>query len=157
MQQQNIPAQIKELEDKKSKIDEKISSLTIQMNNESSKQEWIVIPTTDYEVTKNVIYKGKSYNEIIKLKKLEEELLTLKLIAIILENKELTKKLKMDGSSTNDDFFYKQPFQQNEEKGLVAGFYSGSGRSGLDSGYGPGDSCSYLGVRFVRKISKVKK
>lgn len=158
MKKQDIPSQIKSLEDQKKEIDKKINSLTIEMNNESSEAEYISIPETDLEVTKNVLYKGKSYNEIMKLKKPEEELLTLKIIGIICENPTLLKELKMDSSSTKDDFFFKQPFPQNEARGYVARFDAGSDCAILNCGGVSGISDSSLGVRFIRKkISKSKK
>ena len=157
MKSKDIQAEIKNLESKKEEIDNKISSLKIELNNESSKSEWISIPDTNYEVTKDVLYKGKTYNEIMKLKKPEEELLTLKMIGIICENQELLKQFKMDSSSTNDDFFFKQPFPQNEQRGYVARFIAGSDYAILGCYWGAGGSNSVLGVRFVRKKNiKVK-
>ena len=156
MKTQDIQKQIKKLESEKEKAEEKIVSLNLELENESNKSEWIKIPNTNYEITKNVLHKGKSYDKIIKLKKPEEELLTLKIIGIICEHPNLLKELKMDSSSTNDDFFFKQPFPQNEKKGYVARFYANSGYAGLNCDVYSVDSDSYLGVRFVRKL-KVKK
>ena len=146
MKTQDIQKQIKKLEDKKEEIDKKINS-----------SKWIKIPETNYEVTKDVLYKGKSYNEIIKLKKPEEELLTLKIIGIICEYPDLIKELKMDSSSTNDDFFFKQPFPQNEKRDRVAGFYADSDYADLYCVGGSAYSGSYLGVRFVRRTKGKKK
>jgi len=145
--------------DKKKKELEKIEE---QLKEEKTKQtteerEWVRIPGTDYEVTKNVIYKGKSYNEIMQLKKSEEELLTLKQIGEICENPELVKELKMDSSSTNDDFLFKQPFPQNEKRGYVARFFAYSDYANLSCWNDSGDSYSSLGVRFAKKILKRKK
>jgi len=154
----DIRKEIKSLEKKKEEIDKKINSLNIKLNNESAKSEWIGIPGTDYEVTKNVLHKGKSYDEIMQLKKPEEELLTLKMIGIICENPNLLKELKMDSSSTNDDFFFQQPFPQKENIGAGARFYAGSDYADLGCDGDSSDSDSSLGVRFVRKkISKGKK
>lgn len=121
---------------------------------ESDVSDWIEIPNTDYEVTKEVLHKDKTFSEIMQLKKPEEELLTLKLIGIICEHPELLKILKMDSSSTKDDFFFKQPFPQNEKKGYVARFYADSVCANLDCYVDSDYSNSCLGVRFVRKISK---
>ena len=142
---------IKKLESQKEEIDKKINSLKVKLENESDKTEWISIPGTNYEVTKEVLHKGKSYNEIIKLKKPEEELLTLKIIGIICEHPDLIKKLKMDSSSTNDDFFFKQPFPQNEKRDYVAWFYADSDCANLDCDGDASYSDSNLGVRFLRK------
>ena len=158
MKTKGIQKQIEKLESKKEEIDKKINSFKIELENESNKSEWIKIPGTDHEVTKNVLHKGKSYDEIMKLKKPEEELLTLKMIGIICENPNLLKELKMDSSSTNDDFFFKQPFPQNEKNGYVARFVAGSGFAGLGWGRYSSGSDSGLGVHFVRKkIFKKKK
>ncbi len=157
MKTQKIQEQINNLESKKEEIEKKLNSLRIELNNESNNQEWISIPETDYEVTKEVLHKGKTYKEIMQLKKPEEELLTLKMIGIICEHPELMKQLKMDSSSTNDDFFFKQPFPQNEKNNYVAGFYAGSYCSYLNCDWDSGNSYSYLGVRFVRKKIKVSK
>ena len=151
MKKQDIKSKIKKLESEKEEIDQKINSLTLDLNNDSENSEWMGIPGTDYEVTKNVLYKGKSYDEIIKLKKPEEDLLTLKQIGIICENPDLIKELKMDSSSTNDDFFFKQPFPQNEENGRVARFWANWDCADFDWVGGSSDSDSDLGVRFVRK------
>ena len=152
----DIQKQIKKLENKKKEIDKKINSFKIELENESNKSEWIKIPGTTYEVTKNVLHKGKSYNEIMKLKKPEEELLTLKIIGIICEHPDLIKELKMDSSSTKDDFFFKQPFPQNEKKDYVARFYAGSDCANLDCGEDSSYSYSDLGVRFVRRTKGKK-
>ncbi len=142
---------LRRLEKQKEDTQNKIDSLKKELDNESNKSDWIKIPDTNYEVTRDVIHKGKSYNEIMKLKKRDEELLTLKIIGIICEHPDLIKKLKMDSSSTKDDFFFKQPFPQNEERGYVARFYAGSDYADLYCDEDSSDSGSYLGVRFVRR------
>jgi hypothetical protein len=158
MVKQKIQEKIKDLESKKEKIEKEINSLKIQLSSELNNSEWISIPETDYEVTKEVLHKGKTFNEIMQLKKQNEELLTLKQIGIILENPELVKELKMDSEySTDDDFFFKQPFKTNQENNYVALFYSDSGGSDLGCYVDAGISRSDLGVRFVRKkVKKVK-
>ncbi len=157
MKTQDIKNKIKNLEDKKEELEKKINSFKIELENESQKTDWIKIPGTNFEVTKKVLHKGKTYNEIIKLKKSDEELLTLKLIGIICEHPNLLQELKMDSSSTNDDFFFKQPFPQNVKKDLVAGFVACSDYAVLYCGVDSSVSDSDLGVRFVRKILKGKK
>lgn len=158
MKAQNIQKKIEKLESQKEEIENQITSYKSELKNESDKTEWLAIPETDYEITKDVLYKGKSYNEIMELKKPEEELLTLKIIGIICENPDLVKKLKMDSSSTDDDFFFKQPFPQNKKLGRVAWFFAYSVYAYLDCDWDSDDSYSALGVRFVRrKISKSNK
>ncbi len=151
---------VKTIEQKIQETEDKLKELKAKKfleDNKSNESEWIKIPNTDYEVTKDVLHKGKSYDEIMELKKPEEELLTLKIIGIICENPSLLKVLKMDSSSTNDDFFFKQPFPQNEKKGYVARFYAYSDGANLGCDEGSSGSNSYLGVRFLRKkISKGK-
>ncbi len=158
MKTQDIQRKIKKLESQKEEIDKKINSFKIELDNESGNSEWISIPETDYEVTKEVLHKGKSYDEIMKLKKPKEELLTLRLIGIICEHPNLIKELKMDSSSTKDDFFFKQPFPQNEKIGRVARFCANSDYADLYCDRNSDDSDSTLGVRFIRKkISKKDK
>ncbi len=157
MKTQDIKKQIKKLESEKEKAEKKIVSLKSELENESNKSEWIRIPNTNYEITKDVLHKGKSYNEIIQLKKPEEELLDLEIIGKICKYPELLKELKMDSSSTKDDFFFKQPFPQNEKRGRVAWFYAVSVCAGLYCGGGSSYSDSDLGVRFVRRTKGGKK
>ena len=54
-------------------------------------------------------------------------------------------------------FFIEQLFRFNKKKGLVAGFGAGSGRALLYCDGWPGFSYSGLGVRFCRKLKKVRK
>ena len=152
----DIQTQITKLENTKEEINKKINSFKIELGNESNKSEWIKIPGTNYEVTKNVLYKEKSFNEIIKLKKPEEELLTLKIIGIICEHPDLIKELKMDSSSTKDDFFFKQPFPQNKKKDYIAWFFADSDCACLYCGVYSSYSVSDLGVRWVRKTKNKK-
>ena len=156
MKTKEIQKKIKKLESQKEEIENQITSYKSELNNESEKTKWIPIPETDYELTKDVLYKGKSYDEIMELKKPEEELLTLKLMGIICEHPDLIKELKMDSSSTEDDFLFKQPFPQNEKDGRVAWFYAGSDYADLDCYGDSDDSNSALGVRFKWKV-KTKK
>ncbi len=153
-QLEKLENNLKNIIDKKEK---EIQVLKEKLNNEPQEGGWIKIPETDYEVTKQVLHKDKSYDEIMKLKKPEEELLTLKMIGIICEHPDLIKELKMDSSSTNDDFFFKQPFPQNEKIGRVARFYADSDYAGLGCDGDSDDSDSNLGVRFVRALKGKKK
>lgn len=121
---------------------------------------WIKIPNTIYEIEKEVHHKDYSMD---KLKEefgeeyLEEHLPTLKLLAEIFEHEDLMKELKMDCSSTEDDFYFKQPIPKNREKGYVAWFYADSDFADLDFDGDSWYSYSGRGVRFVRKISASKK
>ena len=147
MKSDKIQKQIQATEQKLEELKEKLKT----EKDNSNKSEWILIPGTNYEVTKEVLHKGKSYDEIMEIKKSEQELLTLKLIGIICEHPDLIKELKMDSSSTNDDFFIQQPFNLSRKNGYVARFCADSDCADLDCDGGSVYSNSALGVRFVRK------
>ncbi|HDK42118.1 MAG TPA: hypothetical protein ENG87_01960 [Candidatus Pacearchaeota archaeon] len=123
---------------------------------EVDNEEWIKIPELGIEVQKDVNNKNKSWDEL-GLSEKEDQLLTSEQ-CIWLANSKYAKALKMDGSSSNDDFFIKQPFDLNRKNGYVARFYAGSGCAGLYCDWDASDAGSDLGVRFVRKkISKSKR
>jgi len=146
------------IQEKINKKEKEIIELKQKLAEEQNKNTWIRITGTDYEVEKEVHHKGKSYNELVKEfgeDYLKEHLLTLKLIGEICEHPELMKELKMDSSSTKDDFFFKQPFPQNGKD--VARFFVDSDYACLycrnDADYSGGS----LGVRFAKKIKGDKK
>ncbi len=116
---------------------------------------WLDIPELKISVELEVHDKNKSWNDL-ELSKREKELLTVEQ-CIFLANSKYAKELKMDGSSTNDDFFIQQPFDLSKANGYVARFYVYSDYANLicdgDSDY----SDSTLGVRFAKKIQKEKK
>ena len=123
---------------------------------EVDNEEWIKIPELGIEVQKDVNNKNKSWDEL-GLSEKEDQLLTSEQ-CIWLANSKYAKALKMDGSSSNDDFFIKQPFDLNRKNGYVARFYAGSGCADLYCDWDASDAGSDLGVRFVRKkISKSKR
>ena len=116
---------------------------------------WLDIPELNISVEIEVHDKDKSWNDL-GLSERENELLTSSQCEFLANHKKYSKILKMDGSSSKDDFFIKQPFDLSRKNGRVARFYADSefaylGCYGCSSGSG-----SYLGVRFVRKISKSK-
>jgi len=117
---------------------------------------WLFIPSINKEVEINVHDKNTSYDDNVKKygKDFESMLLTKAECELILKDPEVSKLLKMDGSSDNDDFFIKQYSDLSRRNGYVAGFYSDSNGSSLDSRINPDDSYSDRGIRFVRKISK---
>ena len=133
------------------------AELLIATNKQSeSKSKWLYIPELKIEVEVKVHDKNKSWDNL-GLKDRENELLTVEQ-CIFLANSKYAKELKMDSSSTNDDFFIKQPFNRNREKGYVAGFYSDWDGSYFYSGKISGYSYCYRGVRFCRKkLSEGKK
>ena len=113
-------------------------------------KDWLDIPELGISVEINVHDKNKSWDEL-GLEDREDELLDIEQCIFLSNNNKYAKILKMDGNSTKDDFFIKQPFELNRKKGYVARFYLGLDCAGLvcrgDSDY----SGSTLGVRFCRK------
>lgn len=137
----------------------RISENVIEIDGERDVKEdskgWLDIPELGISVEVEVHDKEKSWDEL-GLKDRVKELLTAEQ-CIRLANSKYAKQLKMDGSSSKDDFFIQQPFDLNRKNGYVAGFYAGSDCADLVCGYDSGYSYSTLGVRFARKISKGKK
>ena len=113
---------------------------------------WLDIPELGISVEKEVHDKDKSLDDL-GLKDREKELLTVEQ-CIFLANSKYAKDLKMDGSSSKDDFFIQQPFELNRRKGWVARFFADSYGVGFGTGYDSDDSYSTLGVRFVRPLDK---
>ncbi|HUS50801.1 MAG TPA: hypothetical protein VMZ91_11595 [Candidatus Paceibacterota bacterium] len=136
----------------------KISENIIEVDGERYVREdskgWLDIPELKISVEIEVHDKNKSWDDL-KLGERESELLTAEQ-CIWLANSKYAKQLKMDGSSTKDDFFIQQPFELNRKNGYVAWFYLNSDDAYLSCRDGSGYSYSALGVRFVRKISKAK-
>ncbi len=121
---------------------------------------WLDIPELKISVEVEVHDKDKSWDDL-NLSEREDELLTSEEV-IWLANSKYAKQLKMDGTSSKDDFFFKQPFDLSRKNGYVAGFCADSGCAGLDCGGGSSGSGSGLGVRFVRRtkgkrVSKTSK
>jgi hypothetical protein len=118
--------------------------------------KWLDIPELGISVEVEVHDKNKSWDDL-GLKDRENELLTAEQ-TIWLANSKYAKQLKMDGSSSKDDFFIKQPFNLSRKNGYVAGFSANSGYAYLGCYWDADVSVSTLGVRFVRKkISKRSK
>jgi len=136
----------------------KISENIVEINGERYVREdskgWLEIPELGISVEIEVHDKDKSWKDL-NLESREKELLTAEQ-CIWLANSKYAKQLKMDGSSTKDDFFIQQPFSLNIKNGYVAWFVAGSGFAGLGCDGFSGDSGSSLGVRFARKISRAK-
>lgn len=140
------------MKNKVKRIDEK----TIEVNGERyTKQDssgWLKIPELGIEVEIQVHDKDMSWDDL-NLKGREKELLTAEQ-CIFLANSKYAKELKMDGSSSNDDFFIQQPFNLSRKNGYVARFGADSGFADLDCGGVSVFSYSSLGVRFVRPFKK---
>ena len=147
------------IQDKITKKKQEIETLDKELKEQLAKQsenssEWLdvsdVLPNCEVELI--VHDKNKSWDDL-GLKDKEDQLLTVEQ-CIALANSKYASQLKMNGSSTQDDFFIKQPFNRNKEKGLVAGFY---GVGFWSFFYSVGDSSYafvFRGVRFVRKKIK---
>jgi len=119
--------------------------------------QWLKVPELGIEVEIEVHDKDKSWNEL-NLNAQEDRLLTAEQCIFLANHEKYSKILKMDGSSTKDDFFIKQPFNLNKKNNYVARFYAGSYGVYLGCYGSASGSDSGRGVRFVRKISKgVKK
>ena len=110
---------------------------------------WLDIPELGISVEVEVHDKGKSWDEL-GLSEREDELLTVEQV-LFLMNSKYAKQLKMDGSSSEDDFFIKQYSDLSRKSGLVANFYANADYSDLGSNGYSDDSGSNRGVRFCRK------
>ena len=136
----------------------KISENIIEYNGKRYVAEdstgWLDIPELKISVEIDVHDKDKSYDDL-GLSKREEELLTYEEV-IWLANSKYAKQLKMDGSSSKDEFFLKQPFDLSRKNGYVARFYADSDCADLDCDVYSYGSGSYLGVRFVRRTKGKK-
>ena len=138
------------------KINENIIELDGERYVKEDSGKWLDIPELNISVEIEVHDKNKSWDEL-KLSEKEKELLTVEQ-CIWLANSKYAKNLKMDGSSSSDDFFIQQPFKLNRNNNYVARFYAGSGCADLYCDWVSDGSGSALGVRFIRKkISKRKK
>ncbi len=137
----------------------KISENIIELNGERYIKEdykgWLDIPELKISVEIEVHDKDKSWDGL-NLKDREKELLTAEQ-CIWLANSKYAKTLKMDGSSTKDDFFIQQPFDLSRKNGYVARFYTLSGYADLYCYLFSDCSDSTLGVRFVRQKNSGKK
>jgi hypothetical protein len=134
----------------------KIEEKTIEVNGEIyTKQDssgWLKIQELGIEVEIQVHDKDRSWDDL-NLKEREKELLTVEQ-CIFLANSKYAKELKMDGSSSNDDFFIQQPFNLSRKNGYVARFVASSYCADLGCFRDSVGSCSSLGVRFVRPFKK---
>ena len=155
MKTEQILARIKIKEDEISILKNKLLS-----NNLKSSSGYIYIPEIKKEVEIEVHDKNKSYDDLKNIygDNFESSLLTKQECAIILKNKEISNILKMDGSSSNDDFFIQQFDEENKKEGYVAVFFVNGGRSGFYSRRISKYAYDFRGVRFCRKkISGRKK
>lgn len=140
---------------KSKRISENIIEIDGKRYVKEDSKGWLDIPELKISVEIEVHDKNKSWDKL-NLSEREEELLTVEQ-CIWLANSKYAKTLKMDGSSSKDDFFIKQPFDLNRKNNYVAWFCAGSVVAYLDCFRGSSGAYSGLGVRFVQKISKDSK
>lgn len=124
------------------------------ISKDEDNSKWLKIPELKIEIEIEVHDKGKSWDDL-ELSKREDDLPTAEMCLFLMkpENLKYAKILKMDGSSSEDDFYIKQYSEVSKKSGYVAYFYADSGGSILHSREGSGGRYSGRGVRFVRKIS----
>ncbi len=136
----------------------KISENILEVDGERFVKEdsrgWLDIPKLGISVEVEVHDKNKSWDDL-ELSKREKELLTSEQ-CIWLANSKYAKQLKMDGSSSKDDFFIQQPFDLSRKNRYVARFVVYSDYADLYCVRDPDYSSLALGVRFARKIKKSK-
>lgn len=136
----------------------KISENIVEIDGERFVKEdskgWLDIPELRISVEIEVHDKNKSWDDL-KLQEREKELLTAEQ-CIWLANSKYAKEIKMDGSSSKDDFFIQQSFNLNKKNGYVAGFCVDSDCAGLYCNWSSDYSYSTLGVRFAKKILSKK-
>lgn len=134
------------------KISENIIEFEGKKYIKEDSKGWLDIPELNISVEIEVHDKNKSWDKL-GLKDREKELLTIEQ-CIFLANSKYSKTLKMDGSSTDDDFFIQQPFNLNRRNNYIARFYSGPGGSDFGLNGVADGSDGALGVRFVRPLKK---
>lgn len=155
---------ITELKKQIEKKEKELRELNLKLEKETSKTGILDIPELGIEVEIEVTHKGKSFNDIMAFPEIQEKIRNgwrlictsrpgdhVNELAVLENNSTYAKILKMEGSSSRDDFFIQQMFKRNQNKNYVAWFYVGSGCSDLNSYMGASDSYSGLGVRFCRK------
>ena len=137
------------------KISENIVEVDGKRFVKEDSRKWLDIPELKISVEIEVHDKNKSYEDL-ELSKREKELLTTEQ-CIWLANSKYAKQLKMDGSSSDDDFFIQQPFDLSRKNGYVAWFVVDSDCAILYCGRDSDNSDSALGVRFAKKNSEGEK
>jgi hypothetical protein len=150
MKTEVIQKQISSLEDKKSEIDKKISSLKIELSKESDKTEWIYIPELKIEIQTKIHHKGKSYDELVKefgKEYLEKNLPTYAQLQFLRNSNKYKETLGLIDTWE----FVKQEDEISKKNNYIARFVAYSGYADLYCFRYSINSNSTLGVRFVRK------
>ena len=128
MDKQKIQEQI-------SKTEDKLKELKLKLGNSQVNNNLLYVKELGIEIEIEVTHKNESYDKIMALPEVKEKLKNgwrllstcrkednVNEVVFLKRNPTYSKILKMDGSSTNDDFFIEQPFKRNADKGYVAGF-----------------------------------
>jgi len=126
-----------------------------KITKETDESKLLDIPELNISVEIEVHDKGKSWDEL-NLSEREDDLLTAEQ-CLFLMNSKYAKQLKMDGSSSEDDFFIKQYSELSRKNGYVADFFADSVYSDLSSYWNSDNAYSIRGVRFARKLKRTKK
>lgn len=137
------------------KITENIVEVDGERFIKEDSKGWLDVPELGISVEIEIHDKSKSWKQL-GLDDREDELLTAEQCIFLANNEKYAKTLKMDGSSTKDDFFIKQYFELNKKNGYVARFGAGSDGVYLDTYCDSDGSSSTLGVRFVLPLKKKK-
>ncbi len=109
------------------KISENIFDIDGERYVKEISQGWLDVPELStkeyfYQIEIEVHDKDKSWAEL-GLSEREKELPTKDDCVFLANNTKYAKILKMDGSSTHDDFFIQQPFDLSRKNGYVARFF----------------------------------
>ena len=143
---------IEKIKIKIEKKEKELQDLKEQLNKETNKSEWIKIPELKIEVQTQIHHKGQTFAECEKDLEKDELIPTYEQIQW-LRNSKYKDQLNLDDTRE----FVQNPDNISKENGYVARFYAGSDYAYLGCYEGSSYSGSYLGVRFVQKISKDSK
>lgn len=136
-------------------IDKKEAELKVlrdKLKAEQDKTEWLYIPELKIEVQTKIHHLGKNLSEGMKDLKEGESVITYEQLQW-LRNSNYREQLNL---TKTWEFVYPNPDKLMADKGYVARFYAYSYYAYLYCYGDSDDSCSSLGVRFVRKVSKDK-
>jgi hypothetical protein len=157
---------IKNIQSQIIKKEQELKILKDKLEKESIKDNILFVKELNLEVEINVTHKNESFNQIMNSNDIKEKIKKgWRLISLcnknnvnelaFLENNETYRKiLKLDSSSTKDDFFVEQIFKRNKEQNYISRFYSYSVRHDLDFSGDANGSLDYLGVRLCRERRK---
>lgn len=134
------------------KKEKELKELREQLKKETDKSEWLFIPELKIEVQTKIHHKNKTYADCEKDLSEGESIPTYEQIQWLRNSK---YKDQLNLLDTRE--FVQNPDKISKENNYVARFYAYSDVAYLDCCRYSSNAYSYLGVRFVRKISKDKK